>query len=332
MDDQLRWGIMGCAGIARDCIMPAIMESSNGRIEAVASRGIEKSRALADQFEVQKAYGSYEELLEDSDVDAVYIPLPNHLHKEWTIKAAEAGKHVLCEKPIALDAWEAELMIKACSDAGVLLAEAMMYRHHPVLRRAQQLVAGGGVGDLRVIRASFTYNNPDQVNNIRFKSAWGGGSIYDVGGYPLSAARFFTGLEPEAVTVNSFFSSEHDGVDMMSTGLVEFADGLTMTFDCGMWAEERRCLEIVGSEGRIEIPHAFSGKEQSGYYLFRGGELQEYRETAINAYVRQIEDFGRTAFGHLPQLFLPEDAHLNMKLLDACRLSAKERRREVLRS
>ncbi|USB32169.1 Gfo/Idh/MocA family oxidoreductase [Paenibacillus sp. YPG26] len=331
MDEQLRWGIMGCAGIARDCIMPAIMNSTNGTIEAVASRGVEKSRALADQFGVQKAYGSYEELLQDSSVDAVYIPLPNHLHKEWTIKASQAGKHVLCEKPFSLDAWEAELMIKACSDAGVLLAEAMMYRHHPVLRRAQQLVAGGGIGELRLIRASFTYNNPDQADNIRFRSAWGGGAIYDVGGYPLSAARFFTGMEPEAVTVNSFFSGGHDGVDMMSSGLVEFAGGLAMTFDCGMWAEERRCLEIVGSEGRIEIPHAFSGKEQSGYYLFSRGELQEYRETEINAYVRQIEDFGKAAFGHMPQLFLPEDALRNMKLLDACRLSAAERRRVELR-
>lgn len=331
MAEHVRWGIMGCAGIARDCIMPAIMESSNGSIEAIASRGLEKSRALAAQFGVEKSYGSYDELLEDKDVDAVYIPLPNHLHKEWTVKAAEAGKHVLCEKPFALNAWEAELMIKACSDAGVLLAEAMMYRHHPVLQRAQRLVAEGGVGELRVIRGSFTYNNPGQANNIRYHAAWGGGSLYDIGGYPLSAARFFTGLEPEAVTVNSFYSAEHDGVDMMSTGLVEFANGLTMTFDCGMWAEERRCLEIVGSEGRIEIPHAFSGKEQSGYYLFSGGELQEYREAAVNAYVRQIEDFGRAVFGHIPQLFGPEDALLNMRLLDACLVSAKDRRRVSLR-
>ncbi|WP_068619494.1 Gfo/Idh/MocA family protein [Paenibacillus tuaregi] len=331
MNEQIRWGIMGCAGIAKDCVMPAIAESSNGVIEAVASRGIEKSKALADQHEVQKAYGSYEELLQDPEVDAVYIPLPNHLHMEWTIKAAEAGKHVLCEKPIALSAWEAERMIKACSDAGVLLAEAMMYRHHPVLQRAQRLVTGGGVGELRVIRGSFTYNNPGQLDNIRYRADWGGGSLYDVGGYPLSAARYFTDLEPEAVTVNSFFSKDHDGVDMMSTGLVEFAGGLTMTFDCGMWAEERRCLEIVGSEGRIEIPHAFSGKEQSGYYLFSSGELQEYREAAVNAYVRQIEDFGKAVLGHMPQLFPPEDALQNMRLLEACLVSARERRRVSLR-
>ncbi|MBP2001210.1 putative dehydrogenase [Paenibacillus shirakamiensis] len=327
MNTTLRWGIMGCANIARNSVMPAIADSSNGVIQAVASRNLDKSRGVAEQFHAPQAYGSYEELLQDPDVDAVYIPLPNHLHYEWTIRAAEAGKHVLCEKPVALTSLEAAEMVKACRTAGVHFAEALMYRHHPVLRRAQRMIAGGGIGDLRVIRASFTYNNPSEKANIRYQKDWGGGSLYDVGGYPLSAARFFTGLEPKAVTVNALFSEEHGGVDMMSSGLVEFKDGLALTFDCGMWAEERRSLEIRGSEGRIEIPHAFSGKEQSGYFMFQNRQLQEYRERNVNAFIREVEDFGRAAMGIEPPLFEPEDAVLNLRLIEACLQSAREKRR-----
>lgn len=330
MEKKLRWGIIGCASIAEQCVMPAIQQSSTGIIAAVASRDLKKSKAMAKQFKVPRAYGSYDALLQDSDIDAVYIPLPNHLHREWTIRAIEAGKHVLCEKPMAMNTHEAVEMVEASTRAGVQLAEALMYRYHPVLEHVRRLIKAGGIGEIRVLRGAFTLNNSDDKDNIRYRSGWGGGSLYDVGGYPLSAARFFTGLEPEAVMVNAFFSEEHDGVDMMASGLVEFTGGLSLTFDCGLWAEERRSIEIVGTRGRFEIPHVFSGKEQSGYYLYSGRQLRQYREKETNAYVHQVESFARSVFGEIPQRFLPVDAVNNARLLEACLRSAKERRRIIL--
>lgn len=174
MAQKLRWGIMGCAQIATNSVMPAIQESESGIIAAVASRGLEKSSAVAAEFGIEKAYGSYEELLADQEIDAVYIPLPNHLHREWVIRAAEAGKHVLCEKPIALNSAEAAEMVEACRKAGVHLAEAYMYRHHPRIAELQDIIARGEIGELRSIRGTFTYNDAGDTTNIRFKSAWGG--------------------------------------------------------------------------------------------------------------------------------------------------------------
>jgi predicted dehydrogenase len=167
MTQKLRWGIMGCAQIATGSVMPAIQESETGVIHAIASRGLTKSSAVAAEFGIEKAYGSYEELLADPDVDAVYIPLPNHLHCEWVIRAAEAGKHVLCEKPVALNSREAEAMVAACRKAGVLLAEAYMYRHHPRIAELQEIIASGEIGELRSIRGTFTYNDATDTSNIR---------------------------------------------------------------------------------------------------------------------------------------------------------------------
>ncbi|TFE19451.1 Gfo/Idh/MocA family protein [Cohnella luojiensis] len=331
MSIKLRWGIIGGAGIAVNAVMPAIRHSETSEIVAVASRDREKAKAIAERHEIGNAYGNYEDILADPQVDAVYIPLPNHLHREWAIRAAEAGKHVLCEKPLALTAKEAQEMADACKDAGVQLAEAFMYRHHPRWERIREIIAAGEIGKVRALRGAFTFNNAGDKNNIRYRGDWGGGSLYDVGCYPLSAARLLLGAEPEAVTVLAQFSPEHDNVDMMASGLAEFPGDVALTFDCGMWASFRQAFEIIGADGRIEIPHAFiTGEDNAGYTVHSHGGSRLEEAAGTNAYVNQIDDFARAVWNEHPQRFSPDDAVRNMKLLDACYRSAKEKTRVTL--
>ncbi|WP_042202449.1 Gfo/Idh/MocA family protein [Paenibacillus camerounensis] len=330
MTQKLRWGILGCAQIATGSVMPAIQESQSGVIEAVASRGLEKSSRVAAEFGISKAYGSYEELLADPGIDAVYIPLPNHLHREWVIRAAEAGKHVLCEKPIALSSAEAEEMVAACRKAGVHLAEAYMYRHHPRIAQLREIIARGDIGELRAIRGAFTYNDAGDTTNIRFKSAWGGGSLYDVGCYPLSAARLLFDAEPEAVTVQAIFSPEHDNVDMMASGLVEFPGGVSLTFDCGMWAYNRQLLEVLGTEGMIEVPIPFNARfEDADFLVYKGAEVSRFAATGANPYVAQADHFADAVRGGKP-LAAENDPVLSMRLIEACLDSARRRERVSL--
>jgi predicted dehydrogenase len=323
---RLRWGIVGCANIAVGAVIPAIQQSETGIVAAIASRSLEKARATADKLNIPVAYGSYEELLADPSIDAVYIPLPNHLHKEWTIRAAKAGKHVLCEKPIALTAREAEEMVAACEEAGVLLAEAFMYRHHPRYDRLLEVIRSGEIGQIRGLHGSFTFNNAADKNNVRYRADWGGGSIYDVGCYPISAGRLIMGTEPVSACVTAFFSPEHDFVDMMAQGVIEFPGDVAMTFDCGMWADFRNRLEILGTDGRIEIPWAFlNPADGEGFYVVHNGEKREEGHFKTNQYTLQVDDFARSVFGEQPLRFAPQDAVLNMKVIDACLKSAREK-------
>ena len=328
----IRWGILGVASIARRAVIPGIRQSQTGVVSAIASRTEEKARKAAQELDIPKAYGSYEELLADPDIDAVYIPLPNHLHKEWTLKAAEAGKHVLCEKPIALDAAEAQEMADACKRAGVQLAEAFMYRHHPRYQMIKQLIRDGAIGTIRGIHGAFTFSNPDDKANVRYRRDWGGGSVYDVGCYPINAARFILEQEPEAVTCQAFFSPEHDDVDMMASGLVEFPNQVALTFDCGMWAFGRNTLEILGTDGRIEVPSAYVAPmdNRSNFILHDRNGSREIEVPAVNQYARQADDFAARILGEPALRFEPEDAVSNMKVIDACLYSARHRERVKL--
>lgn len=326
---KLRWGVLGCAYIAVNSVIPAIQQSERGEVTAIASRGIEKARETAAKLNIPKAYGSYEELLADPDIDAVYIPLPNHLHKEWTIKAAEAGKHVLCEKPAALNTEETIEMIEACKKAGVLFVEAFMYRLHPRVTRVKEILASGEIGELRAVNGCFTFNNAGDAGNVRYRQEWGGGSIYDVGVYPLTAARWIIGSEPEAATVHAFFSEQHGGVDMQASGLIEFAGGAALTFDCGMWAAYRQGIEILGTDGRIEMKGAFTDADPFIVHT-NDGSRSEGPFEGYNSYTLQADRFAQAAFGESPYPYPPEDAIANMKLVDACLQSARTRTRVEL--
>lgn len=193
MGKKLRFGIMSTARIAKNSMIPGILKSELCEVEAVASRDAAKAKDLADRYKIGKSFGSYDELLADPEIDAVYIPLPNHLHKSWTIKAAEAGKHVLCEKPAALTVADVREMVEAARKNGVLFAEAFMYRYHPKHARVREIIEIGEIGELRGIHGSFTCSNADDKSNVRYSKEMGGGSIYDLGCYPISAARMIYG-------------------------------------------------------------------------------------------------------------------------------------------
>ncbi|MFX3633157.1 MAG: Gfo/Idh/MocA family protein [Candidatus Pristimantibacillus sp.] len=332
MSTKLKWGIMGCAGIAKRAVIPGLHLSALNEVAAIASRDGEKAKQTAEELHIPNTYNSYEALLEDSSIDVIYIPLPNHLHKEWTIRAAEAGKHILCEKPLALTEREATEMAEAADKAGVLLSEAFMYRYHPRYQMIKDLIGSGAIGEVRGIRSAFTFNNAANTTNVRYRKDWGGGSIYDVGCYPINAARLLLGKEPEAVTVNALFSPEHDDVDMMASGLVEFEGSVSLTFDCGMWAASRNPLEVLGTEGMIELPSAFvtPTAESGSIFLTTSGERKEIEVPYVNAYTEQADHLARAITGGTPLTFSTSDAIRNMRVIDACLLSARERTRVEL--
>lgn len=325
---QLRWGILGSAAIAKRAVIPGIQASNSGVVAAIASRDEAKAKETAESLSIPQAYGSYEQLLEDDSIDAVYIPLPNHLHKEWTIRAAEAGKHVLCEKPIALNAQEAQEMVQACDKAGVKLAEAFMYRYHPRYKRIKEIIQSGEIGEIRGIHGTFTFNNAGDKGNVRYKQFMGGGAIYDVGCYPISAARYILDSEPEAATVHAFLSPDHDYVDMMASGLLEFPNHVGLTFDCAMWADFRNTLEILGTDGRIEVPSAFIGNPN--FFVTAKGQRREEEAPQLNQYALQADEFANSIFNNTPLPFQPSDAVNNMKVIDACLKSARERARVLV--
>lgn len=331
-DRKLRWGILGSASIAKGSVIPGLQQSELNEVAAIASRDEEKAKQTAEQLGIPQAYASYEALLEDDSIDAVYIPLPNHLHREWTIRAAEAGKHILCEKPLALTEQEAREMAQACDDAGVLLAEAFMYRHHPRYDQIRDVIASGEIGEIRGIHSTFSFNNSGSAGNVRFKREWGGGALYDIGCYSISAARLLLGQEPSAVTVIGMFSPEHDHVDMMASGLLEFNDHVGVTFDSSMWAAFRNTLEVLGSDGIIEVPSAFISKpdRSSNFYVTAGGERREVEVPQVNHYSLQGDDMARAVLQGKNMRFASSDAVANMKVLEACLRSAEERTRITL--
>ncbi|CAH1206355.1 Inositol 2-dehydrogenase/D-chiro-inositol 3-dehydrogenase [Paenibacillus plantiphilus] len=327
---ELRFGVMGCAGIAVNSVIPGIHQSRTGKVAAIASRDIGKAQETAAKLDIARAYGSYEELIEDDDIDAIYIPLPNHLHMEWSIRAMEAGKHVLCEKPIALNAEEAQRMADTSRSTGVHLAEAFMYRHHPRYSRIKEIISSGEIGELRGIHGVFTFNNAADTTNVRYRKEWGGGSLYDVGCYPISAARMILGTEPEAATVQALISPEHDHVDMMAAGILEFPGNVALTFDCGMWAAFRNSLEVLGTEGRIEVPSAFLIKDARILIHSEAGTREEPQEM-LNQYALQADEFARAVWGEKCSQFGPSDAVANMKAIDACLESAYTKQRVLVR-
>ena len=332
MTKKLRWGVLGCANIAIHSVIPAIKDSKTSEVLAIASRGLEKAKRTAAELGIERVYGSYQELLQDPDIDAVYIPLPNHLHKEWTIKAAEAGKHVLCEKPLALNQEEAVEMVRACNEAGVKLSEAFMYRYHPRYERIKEILKAGEIGTIRGLHGTFTFNNAGDKDNVRYRADWGGGSIYDVGCYPISAARFLLEQEPEAVTVQGFFSPEHDNVDMMATGLIEFPDQLAVTFMCGMWANFQNTLQIVGTKGKIDVPNAFIVNADLGgsFSVTVDGETRIEPVEELNQYTIQVDEFAKSILEEAPLRFPLEDSIRNMKVIDACLTSARDKKRVLV--
>ncbi len=324
MTDLVRWGILGTSNHAANSIIPAINAAPSATALAVAGRDTDQTRAYAAKHNIPRAYGSYEALLADPDVDVVYVPLPNNLHKYWTIRASEAGKHVLCEKPIGLDAAEAETMVAAFRAAKLKLAEAFQWRHHPQGQRTRELAQSGAIGDVRLIDAGFSFMLT-RPGNIRWDPALGGGALYDVGCYTVALARYMTGAEPLAVTAQAHWNAS--GVDDVVAATLEFPGGVLATIHCSFLLPLRRYYEVVGTEGTLVVNHAYNPKSDFPGGVVRLGSDREITETielpALDSYALMVEDFCRAVLDDRDPLFPAEDAIGNMRTLDAIRAAMR---------
>lgn len=326
MNDKVRWGILGTAKIALTKVIPAMQRSDWCEITAIASRELSKAQAAAEELHIPKAYGTYEELLADSSIEAVYNPLPNHLHVPLTAKAAAAGKHVLCEKPVALNATEARTLIDVRNRTGVRIQEAFMVRTHPQWLETRRLIHSGRIGSLRSITGFFSYFNPDPTN-IRNQLALGGGALMDIGCYPITISRFMYETEPRRV-LGFIERDAATGTDTFTCAVLDFPNGRS-TFTCSTRLAPYQRMIFFGTEGRIEvlIPFNAPNDRPTRIVLDDGkdltGESAETIEFPIcDQYEIQGSLFSRAIRENREQPIPLEDAIDNMAVIDAVFRSA----------
>jgi predicted dehydrogenase len=319
---KLRWGILGTARINRALATP-LRASDRNELLAVASRSLDRAEAEARKWGVPRAFGSYEALLADPAIDVVYVPLPNGLHAEWTERAARAGKHVLCEKPLVLTLQEADRVATVARETGVVIAEAFMYRHHPQTAKVRELVAGGAIGVPRLVRGAFTFDLT-RDNDVRLDPAQGGGSLWDVGCYPVSYARFVLGEEP--VEAFGWQVTGKTGIDETFVGQLRFPSGALAAFDCGFRAPLRTHLEVVGSEGTLTVPQPFKPGLTEQVVLRRGDVSETIEVSGQELYLGEVEDMADAIqHGRPPRVSLA-DSRGNAAALLALLRSAREGR------
>ncbi|TJW10434.1 MAG: Gfo/Idh/MocA family oxidoreductase [Mesorhizobium sp.] len=315
---MFRWGVLSTAKIAREQILPAMVEAENGVLAAIASRDMSKARALAERFGARHAFGSYEELLASKDVDGVYIPLPTSQHVEWTAKAIEAGKHVLVEKPLALDAKDIPPLIKLRDAKKVLACEAFMVAYHPQWIKVRELIAGGVIGRLRHVQGAFSYYNVDP-KNMRNQLDLGGGALPDIGVYPTVSTRFSTGKEPLRVQA-TIERDKKFGTDIYSSIRADFGD-FELSFYLSTQMASRQVMVFHGENGFIEVFSPFN----AGLYDHHRIELhnqnhteaQVFRFPGTQQYRLEVETFARAAQGGKDRVFTLEESVLNQKVIDA---------------
>jgi predicted dehydrogenase len=314
----LNWGLLSTARINRSLI-PPVRESKRNRLLAVASRSQESAEAYAKNWKIPRAHGSYEALLADPEIDVIYNPLPNHLHAEWTIKALEAGKHVLCEKPLALSVEEVDAIAAAAQKHGRVAAEAFMYRHHPVTLEALELVRSGSLGTLKLLRGSFSFFLTRE-GDIRLDPAMGGGSIWDVGCYPISYMRTIVGAEP--LEVFGWQVTGPTGIDDTFVGQLRFAGDVYGQFDCSFVIPFHAYMEIVGSEATLIIPTPFKPGLNEKIFLVREGKTERIKVKGQELYLGEVEDMADAILlGKTPRISL-EDSRANVTVIRALLESA----------
>ncbi len=323
---KINWGILSTAQIGINHVIPALQRSRLGTVTAIASRDGAKSRQAARTLGIARAYGSYEELLADAAIDAVYIPLPNHLHVPWSLRALEAGKHVLCEKPIGLSSAEGQQLLEAAGRHPRLkVMEAFMYRHHPRWRRARELVTGGGIGELRTVRSFFSYSltNPE---NIRNQADIGGGGMMDIGCYCVSYARWLFNAEPVRVLGCADFDPAF-GTDRLTSGVLDFGRG-TATFTCATQLSPYQQVDIFGTEGRIEMDYPANPPADRPTRLRhqRGARTEEIVFDPCDQYTLQGDALALAILDDTPVPTPLEDAVANMRVIEAVFASARSGR------
>ncbi|MDZ4767835.1 MAG: Gfo/Idh/MocA family oxidoreductase [Chloroflexota bacterium] len=325
MADKIRWGIISTARIGETAVIPAIHASRNGVVAAVASRDAVRGRAFADKNNIPTAYDSYEALIADPNIDAIYNPLPNGLHGVWSIRAAEGGKHVLCEKPLSNDAPEAERMAGVFADRGLILMEAFMYRYHPQIQTAKRLIVEGAIGTLHTVNASFSFALTDE-SNVRLNAELVGGALMDVGCYCVNVTRFLVGEEPVEVRAFADIGAQ-SGVDERLVGIMRFPGGALTHFDCGMRTHFTQVVEARGTHGRIVLEKAFvpfrpSAADDVVIRVWRstpGVEQSAYEEIMVekpNQYQLMVEDFGDAIRENRAPAYTIDDAIAQMRVID----------------
>lgn len=322
--NKVRWGVLSTANIGVQVVIPAMQRGSYCEMAGIASRSLEQAQATASRLGIPHVYGSYEELLADPDIDAIYIPLPNHLHVPWSLKALEASKHVLCEKPIGLNAAQAQQLADAASQRPHLkVMEAFMYRFHPQWQRARQFVQDGRIGELRTIQTVFSYFL-DDATNIRNSAEAGGGALYDIGCYPISLSRFIFGSEPRRVSAIAEFDPRF-GTDRLVSAMLDFGSG-TATFTCGTQLSSHQRVAIFGTQGQVEIEIPFNAPADRPcrMWLQQGdGKREEIMLPIANQYTLQGDAFARAVLDNTSVPTPLTDAVANMRVIDAVFQSAK---------
>jgi predicted dehydrogenase len=319
--EKVRWGVLGTAKIARTKVIPAMQLGKWTEVIAIASRDQSRAEQAAKEFGIPKAYGSYEELLADPDVEAVYNPLPNHLHVPWSVKAAEAGKHVLCEKPLALSLSEARALLAVRDCANVRVQEAFMVRTAPQWLRAREIARSGRIGELRAAMGFFSYFNRD-ASNIRNIADWGGGALMDIGCYPITTSRFMFGDEPRRVA--ALVERDPDfGTDRMTSAILEFPSGQSV-FTCSTQLVPYQRMHLMGTKGRIEIEIPFNAPADRPCRLFvddgsdiHGGSIETIEVPASEQYALQGDRFSEALRKGSDAPIPLEDAVRNMAVIEA---------------
>ena len=329
MADRIKWGVLGNATIARKCVLPAIRKSRNGLVHALATGSPGAAKEVVAQNGIRQVYDNYGAVTDDPAVDAVYIPLPNHLHHPWTLKALAAGKHVLCEKPLACNAREARAMADQAAASGMLLMEAFMYRFHPRSRRIKQIVDEGAIGRPCLVRSAFCFHMNDEVlqsaGNARLKPGMGGGALMDVGCYSVSVARWLMAAEPTRVQAQAVYHPA--GVDVHLVGTLGFAAGQLAVFEASFISALQQTYTIVGGNGAIELPHnAFVPWEDDAIYTRRAQDEAAGRVHVVKGadeYQLMVEHFADAVLEKTSLNYSPEDSIANMRVLDALSEAAR---------
>ena len=334
MQTKLRWGILSTAKIGLEYVIPAMQRGQLTTVNAIASRDLAKARQAASKLGIPTAYGSYEELLADPEIDAIYNPLPNHLHVPWTAKAAEAGKHVLCEKPLSLTAAEAETLIEVRDRTGVQIAEAFMVNCHPQWQRVRALLDEGRIGELRAISGVYSYFNNDPAN-VRSKVEWGGGGLMDIGCYLIHTARYSFRQEPRRV-VGLIDCDPQLGIDRLASALLDFPGGQAV-FTCSTQMIPHQQIQILGTRGCITLEIPINALPDRPARLFidfsgdlRGAGIATESFPACDQYTLQGDAFAKAVFDGAPVPVPLEDSIRNMAVIEAIFNSAKSGRWETL--
>ena len=325
---KVKWGVLGCAAFARNTAIPAMLKADGVELTAIASRTLEKAEEFQQLFGFEKAYGSYEALLADPEIEAIYNPLPNGMHPEWTIKAAQAGKHSLVEKPFAANVAEAEEVAKVVEAQGVRVMEAFMWRFHPMHRRARQLVREGAIGPLRLFRTAFTFNIT-RGPNVRLDARLAGGGLMDVGCYCVSEARFFFDSEPIRVYARADYDAEYQ-VDMLACGVLEFPNGGRAVFDCGFELPYRCDYELAGASGRISCPNANLPGEIGQLNLELSGNASVETFAGVNPWSLEFEHLSQSIVTGAPLDYDTADAIKQQRVLDAIYRSTRSGKAETV--